>query len=148
MKGISQKIMDTLGADLMKYDKVKQTREFDCQNIGILKKSGESRIEFRKRLDAFLNDQGFRGSDFSIVGEWDEFLYKDYQRSEGQIIYMVCARDDTEDSCGFDYIEQKDFEPYDSENSDNLVDAALIFAGIPEDAEIRLCEGLEKKFNL
>jgi len=152
LKEIPKEIVKNFAHDLSIYDERDQkvgAREGDSDMeyvLGILKRSDEARVDFRKRLDSFLEASGFEGDNFQI-SDGGELYFKFYRGEGNQKIDGVYAGDNVADTKGFDYMTPEDFIPYDS-GLDNLADAALIFSNIPKKIRGRIYSELEKKFDL
>jgi hypothetical protein len=149
---VPKKIAQGLVKEFAKYEAPEKEEKVETPGgisdiLGIKKVKGESRPDFRKRLDKFLVNHDFESIE-SETSDDGGFVYKMYEGKNGEIVDATFAGDNVSDDHGFDYETQEMILPYAEDSSNSLFDAALIFDGLKKEFKDRIYSGLEEKFGL
>jgi len=148
-KNVPEEVAKQFALDLARYKPEvsypKQVVKNDLAEIvGFRKQEGESRRDFRERVDHVLRYNGFRGSQMLTENDGD-FYYKLYEGLGKQMIDATFAGDDIEDDLGFDYITQDAYFKYGTGHDDDISDASLIFEEVSSEIVDKICSDLERK---
>ena len=117
--------------------------------VGGMKDVGETRLEFRLRLDAFLEGEGFR-QDYEGMTEDGRCRYETYfgGQEDGKMILAAYVSDSVSDKYGIDFLRLDEVRPYGSPGSEDLADVSLVFDGFSDDERAEIRGTLEGKFDL